>query len=46
MNSKQRLGAGILFLALAFLAAELAEEHTMHLTLLPSFLMLHAALGI
>lgn len=41
-----RLGAGILFLALEFLAATLAKELTKHLTLLPSFIMLRAALGV
>ena len=41
-----RLGAGFLSLALEFLAAKLAEEHTKHLTLLPSFIMLWAALGV
>ena len=46
MDWKVRLGAGFLFLALEILAAELAEEHTKHLTLLPSFMMLRAALGI
>lgn len=39
MNWMVRLGAGFLFLALEFLATELAEEHTKHLTLLPSFML-------
>lgn len=39
------MGAGFLILALEFLASELAE-HTKHLTLFPSFMLLHAALGI
>lgn len=45
MNWKVRLGSGLLFSAMEFLAAELAE-HAKHLTLLPSFIMLHVALGI
>lgn len=46
MNWQVGLGAGLLFLALEFLANELAEEHTKHLILLESFIMLSAALGI
>lgn len=41
-----RLGAGFLLLALEFLAATLAKEYTKHLTLLPSLIMLRAALGV
>jgi hypothetical protein len=46
MNGKMRLDAWFLFLALESLAADLAEEHTQPLTLLPSFIMLWCALGI